>query len=1449
MRKTLFVLFIGILLCAGMTVSPVAPHPGSSSPRTFPPGRPAQVPDLKPQPTGNPSGLHLDFGSLPLYFTANRGQVDGRALFYAKAARYTLWLTEEGLVFDSFKSERAEAPSAGKEPYLRPEKRGSRGYERDVSRLVFLNAAKHPEIVPVDETALKVNYFIGNDPAKWHTAVPTSGAVLYRNIYDRIDLKVYGIESRIEYDWIVRPGGNPRDIRFEYRNMKGMRVDEAGNLLVETGFGELVHKKPAAYQEAGAKLSVEGRSGNGTRVAVESAFKRIGENAYGFEVGAYDAGLELVIDPVVLAYSTYLGGNSDDYGQGIAVDGSGNAYVTGYTLSTNFPTLNQYQTDKANTDVFVTKIDTTKSGNDSLVYSTYLGGSSQDYGYGIAVDGSGNAYVTGYTNSTDFPTLNQYQTDPGDGNWDVFVTKIDTTKSGNDSLVYSTYLGGNSLDYGWGIAVDGSGNAYVTGETHSTNFPTLNQYQTDQASLDAFVTKIDTTKSGNDSLVYSTYLGGNDWDIGYGIAVDGSGNAYVIGYTASTDFPTLNQYQTDQAGDDVFVTKLDTTKSGNDSLVYSTYLGGSDYDSGTGIAVDGSGNAYVTGYTYSTNFPTLNQYQTDQASTDAFVTKIDTTKSGNASLVYSTYLGGSNVDEGYGIAVDGSGNAYVTGDTASTDFPTLNQYQTDQTGWDAFIAKISADIPTVTTTAVSDIAFSTATSGGNVTAEGGAAVTARGVCWSTSANPTTADSKTTDGSGSGGFTSSITGLTSSTTYHVRAYATNAAGTSYGDDLTFGTSASTFTISGKMTDGPNPVQYVTVTFSHDGHTESTAANGTYSYTVPRGTTTTVTPSHAAYPSWTPASRTITNITADQPNQDFQGTPIMYRISGTVTDGTNPVGGVTITFSFYGHTETTAADGTYSYNMPPYSSTSITPSKTGYGSWTPAVRELAHIASDEPNQDFQGTNLTAPRMTLVQGQTTIPKGGTYDYGMQMVNAGSQAVFTINNTGPSDLTLQTNLVINGANADQFSVIQAPTSPVAPNQSTTFIIEFKATSVGQKTASISLLNNDPVNNPYDLNLQGKGETSLAFVYSGSWTGAGKAGAGWFIGDFNGDGKKDIFRYYPGVSGADMFLSDGTQFNSVGSWTGAGYGSDGWYVGDFNGDGRSDIFRYLPGVSGADMFLSDGTQFNSVGSWTGAGYGSDGWYVGDFNGDGKDDIMRYTPGMGSEVFLSDGTQFVSAGIWTGAGYGSDGWYVGDFNGDGKDDIMRYIPSIGSEVFLSDGTQFVSAGIWTGAGNGADGWYVGDFNGDGKDDIMRYTPGVGSEVFLSYGTQFVSAGIWTGAGNGADGWYVGDFNGDGMDDIFRYLPGVSGADVFLAGSVSGSVSEFDAFQSNASSSVGILFDAAYWRMEEKWLEPFRQKAARGEFVSLMDLKQAYENATGGKPTRAVLLRWLKKHDFRLISKE
>jgi hypothetical protein len=1017
--------------------------------------------DIKPPGLNvKPQALHqnpkaavkpdVNFGKIPLYFIFNKGQVNEKALFYAKASRYTLWLTGEGLVFDSVRKVKVKAeveethpvPSFG---HVHPSQEGNEKFkiERDVSRLVFLNANKNPEIIPLDESTLRVNYFIGNDPSKWHCDVPTSKAVLYKNLYKNIDLKVYGIEKQIEYDWIVKPGGNPEDIRVEYKNVKNTRIDDEGNLLIETDFGELMHKKPVSYQqicmEHGARStghnpggtvqcashSVHGAGvGAGLRACpnerkdVNVTFKKMGKNIYGFAVGEYDKRVELIIDPVVLAYSTYLGGENQDNGCSIAVDSSGNAYVTGSTESTTYPTLNPYQANQGGTDAFITKIDTTQSGASSLIYSTYLGGGGSDLGASIAVDGSGNAYVTGDTDSADFPCLNQYQTYQGGS--DAFVTKIDTNQSGASSLIYSTYLGGGSSDFGTGIAVDSSGNAYVTGWTDGTDFPCKNQYQTVQGLHDAFVTRIDTTQSGVSSLIYSTYLGGISFDYGSGIAVDSSGNAYVIGRTNGPDFPCQNQYQTDQGSSDAFVTKIDTNQSGVSSLIYSSYLGGGDFDHGWGIAVDNSGNAYVTGrtdstdfpcknqyqndpgdstwdgfvtridttqsgvssliystylgggsydksvaiavdnsgyayvagWTESTDFPCKNQYQTDQGTWDVFVTKIDTNQSGASSLFYSTYLGGGIWDYGEGLAVDSSGNVYVTGRTFSPDFPTLNQYQADQGSWDTFITKLIYTIgplPTVTTTAVTSITATTASGGGNVISDGGAAVTARGVCWSTSPNPTIADSYTTNGTGTGVFTSSITGLTPGTTYYVRAYATNSIGTAYGNPITFTTSVlNNPTISGTVSDGTAPIQGVTITFSHDGHTETTNANGYYSYTVPYGATTTVTPAKPGYGSWNPASKTFTNITSDE-TQNFVGSMANCTISGTVTDGTNPVKNVTVTFSHDGHTETTDADGYYAYTMAYGTSTVVTASKPGY-TFTPPQYSYTNLTADQPHQDF-------------------------------------------------------------------------------------------------------------------------------------------------------------------------------------------------------------------------------------------------------------------------------------------------------------------------------------------------------------------------------------------------------------------------------------------------------------------------------------------------------------------
>jgi hypothetical protein len=546
---------------------------------------------------------------------------------------------------------------------------------------------------------------------------------LYKSLYKNIDLKVYGIEKQIEYDWIVKPGGNPQDIRFEYKNVKGTRLDDEGNLLIETDFGELIHKKPVSYQKGKAqsarriaksaksvgqdakispqrstlcamryalcdKHGVQNAKDTRECIEIDVKFKKIGKNTYGFEVGEYDKSNELIIDPVVLAYSTYLGGENWDGCWAIDVDSSGYIYMIGSTSSIDFPTKNQYQSDQGSQDAFVTKLNPTQSGAASLIYSTYLGGGGIEYGCGIAVDSSGNAYVSGWTSSTDFPILNQYQNDKG--GVDAFVTKLDTTQNGASSLIYSTYLGGGSTEYCEKIDVDNNGYAYVIGATASMDFPTLNQYQTFQGgSYDTFVTKLDTTRSGNSSLIYSTYLGGNYYDYGEEIAVDNSGHAYLIGETTSSNFPIKNQYQTDQGDRDVFVTKLDTTQSGDSSLIYSTYLGGNGLEfAGYGIAVDNNGYVYVSGWTESSDFPVLNQYQADQPGRDAFVTKLDTTQSGVSSLIYSTYLGGSGNDNAMRIAVDNSGYVYVTGDTVSTDFPILDQFQIDQPGIDVFVTKL-----------------------------------------------------------------------------------------------------------------------------------------------------------------------------------------------------------------------------------------------------------------------------------------------------------------------------------------------------------------------------------------------------------------------------------------------------------------------------------------------------------------------------------------------------------------------------------------------------------------------------------------------------------------------------------------------------------------------------------------------------------------------------------------
>lgn len=627
------------------------------------------------------------YGKLPMSFEANQGQSDKQVKFLARGSGYTLFLTDTEAVLALRKVDPKvkEEKKAENRPADFKKAAHSEKVEYTTMRMKLEGANANSPVVGLAELPGKVNYFIGNDPAKWHTNIPTYSKVQYSEVYPGINLVYYGNQAQLEYDLVVQPGADPNQIKLSFKGTEDLRTDTSGDLILRAGGGEVRLVKPGVYQNI-----------NGVKkgISVKYVLNKPDPGGHatasltvGIEVAAYDKTKSLIIDPV-LSYSTYLGGEGSEFGLGIAVDGSGNAYVAGFTDSPNFPTASPLQSaNNGSVDVFVSKFNATGS---ALIYSTYLGGSGDDSDYGIGVDGSGNAYVAGSTDSTDFPTVNPLQS-VNRGFGDVFVSKLNASGS---ALVYSTYLGGTGPDEEWGMAVDAAGNAYVTGSTGSICidvgqfcYPTtVSAFQGlfIGGTTDAFVTKLNTDGS---ALVYSTYLGGGGDETAYGIAVDGSGNAYVTGYTASTDFPTASPlFGSDATNGNAFVTKFNSSGSG---LVYSTYLGGSNgAEIGNAIAVF-AGEAYVTGLTSSSNFPTASPLQgTIGGGTDAFVTRIN---GAGSALVYSTYLGGSGDDHGDGIAVDGAGNANVAGVTASTDFPTANAFQSSFGGGisdgDAFVAR------------------------------------------------------------------------------------------------------------------------------------------------------------------------------------------------------------------------------------------------------------------------------------------------------------------------------------------------------------------------------------------------------------------------------------------------------------------------------------------------------------------------------------------------------------------------------------------------------------------------------------------------------------------------------------------------------------------------------------------------------------------------------------------
>jgi fibronectin type 3 domain-containing protein len=677
-------------------------------------------------------------------FIENQGQISNdEVLYYLTSSQGGIAFVKNGILInlvgseDMLSSERSsDAELLGKAHFketANEDERTAQGYSL---RLSFVDSN------PVEPAGLKrlswySNFFLGNDSSKWYQHVPSYQEVIYHNLWAGIDL-VYRINNgNLKYDFIIHPGANPDQIEIKVEGDNEISIDREDTLNIHTSSG-------AVIKDSGLRVFY-----NSTKGTIKGEFRIKDNNIYAFALSKYDNTKTVIIDPFVystflggadiddswdiavdsnryayvtgstgsaefpnttgaydttynnsdifitklnlpgtsLVYSTFIGGTSGDIGASITVDSIGNAYITGFTLSSDFPnTTNAYDgTLNGTEDAFIAKLNPTGS---DLVYSTFLGGSGVDVGFSIDVDIFGNAYVTGSTWSPDFPNTTGAFDNYYNSGSDVFVTKLNP--AGTD-LIYSTFLGESGYECGWGIVVDSDEYVYVTGETNSDGFPTnVNAYdRTFNGSSDVFMTKFN--PDGSD-YIYSTFLGGNGIDSGFGIKVDIAGNAYITG-SAGPGFPnTTGAYDTTyNSGSDAFVTKLNPSGT---NLVYSTYIGGMSAESGKDIDIDSNGYVYITGSTQSADFPnTTGSFDNEYNGLgDSFISKLIPSAT---DLVYSTFIGGTNTDEGLGIAVDSNGYAYITGSTWSNDFPnTTGAFDNSSNGnRDVFVSKL--DLTTV----------------------------------------------------------------------------------------------------------------------------------------------------------------------------------------------------------------------------------------------------------------------------------------------------------------------------------------------------------------------------------------------------------------------------------------------------------------------------------------------------------------------------------------------------------------------------------------------------------------------------------------------------------------------------------------------------------------------------------------------------------------------------------
>jgi hypothetical protein len=606
--------------------------------------------------TANSTPSEVDFATVTLAFERNEGQTDGQVDYLARGSGYSIFLTEGDAVLQLGSDQSVDAV-----------------------RMHLVGGDEQAQAVGQRELLARSNYFVGSQN-DWLTDVSNFASVQYDDIYEGIDVRYYGNQRQLEYDFIVAAGVDAGTIRLKFEGADGVHIDDDGSLIITMpSEGETIRfQAPYSYQET-----------DSGRQTVESRYRISADGTVGFALGEYDASRQLVIDPI-LDYGTYLGGSGMDRAYAIDTDAAGNTYITGVTRSADFPVQDAYDSQISddgvadNNDIFLTKL---SAGGGAVLYSTFFGGSGSDSGNDVKVDADGSVYLTGETQSADFPTTPGAADTVLAGTSDAFVTKLNATGS---VLEYSTFVGGTKTDDATAIAIDDAGNVYITGRTESRNQFPLTPGAPDSSlsngDWDGFLVKLNATGT---SVAYGTYLGGSAWDGGNDIAVDDAGNATVTGYTASADFsmagtPYDNSHN---GGDDVFLTQLNVAGT---ALTYSTFFGGAGEDEADAIAIDSSGNIYLTGDTTSANFPTtIGAYdETHNGSTDAFVVKFTAGKS----LDYATFFGGPVIDRGNDIAVDSSGQAHIVGQAWNGDIPTTaDAYQDTRDGIaDVFVATFDA---------------------------------------------------------------------------------------------------------------------------------------------------------------------------------------------------------------------------------------------------------------------------------------------------------------------------------------------------------------------------------------------------------------------------------------------------------------------------------------------------------------------------------------------------------------------------------------------------------------------------------------------------------------------------------------------------------------------------------------------------------------------------------------